>query len=98
MKEYQIKYDPRFTPPGEDVIKKLILSQREYEALEKKPLKCPICGFPLIGLSADRHGIVAVKCQKCKFEGPINLAYFRTQRYRHYHLCWSDTKQNHKLK
>ncbi len=84
----QIKFNPRFAPPSEEIVQKLLLSQMEYDAQEKKPLKCPICGFNLIGLTADRHGIAKVKCRKCKFEGPINLAYFRTQRKTQHHIKW----------
>ena len=78
----QIKYDPRFSPPSEEVLQKLRLSCIEYENREKKVLNCPICGFRILGASADRQGLIEVKCRKCKFEGPINLAYFRTQRRR----------------
>lgn len=73
----QISWDPRFSAPSDEVMQKLLLSRQEVEGLEKKDLKCPICGFRIIGVYADRSGHAEVKCNKCKFEGPLNLAYFR---------------------
>ena len=37
-------------------------------------------GFRIEGVYADRTGHAEVKCRKCKFEGPVNLAYFRRQK------------------
>ena len=51
-------------------------------ALRGKTLNCPVCGFRILGAAAGRSGIIEVKCHKCKFEGPVNLAYFRTRRKR----------------
>ena len=83
----KIKYDPRFTPDPE-VLKKIELSLMEVEGMEKRDLKCPICGFRIQGVYADndRMGHAEVKCRKCKFEGPLNLAYFRRQRKHHRYL------------
>ena len=86
MGTYRIKADPRFVLPDGEVLRKLELSAEEYAKAEKKPLRCPVCGYRILGASADRSGIVEIKCQKCKFEGPVNLAYFRTQRLRGYHI------------
>lgn len=80
-----IKYDSRFGTPSDEVLRKLELSLMEVESMEKRNLNCPICGFRIIGVYADRTGHAEVKCRKCKFEGPINLAYFRRQhRHRRY--------------
>lgn len=79
----QIRYNrERFRSPDAEVLRKLLLSRREYEALEKKPLNCPVCGFRVLGAAAERSGIIEIKCHKCKFEGPVNLAYFRLRRKR----------------
>ena len=75
----QIKYDTRYSPSPE-VLRLLELSWQEVEEMDKRDLKCPICGFRIEGVYADRTGHAEVKCRKCKFEGPVNLAYFRRQK------------------
>ena len=80
----QIKYDPRYKPSPE-VLRLLELSWLEVEKMEKRDLKCPICGFRIQGVYADRVGHVEIKCRKCKYEGPVNLAYFRRQKR---HCCF----------
>ena len=97
MGDLKGKTGPRFREPDEEVRRKLALSKEEYEKAEKKPLRCPVCGYKLIGASAVRSGLVEVKCQKCKFEGPMNLAYFRTQRLRGYHLRLNEAKERKDL-
>ena len=79
----QIKYDPRYKPSPE-VLRLLELSWLEVEEMEKRDLKCPICGFRIEGVYADRTGHAEVICRKCKYEGPVNLAYFRRQKR---HCC-----------
>ena len=79
----QIKYDTRYSPSPE-VLRLLELSCQEVEEMDKRDLKCPICGFRIEGVYADRTGHAEVKCRKCKFEGPVNLAYFRRQKR---HCC-----------
>ena len=75
----QIKYDTRYSPSPE-VLRLLELSWQEVEEMDKRDLKCPICGFRIEGVYSDRTGHAEVKCRKCKFEGPVNLAYFRRQK------------------
>ena len=75
----QIKYDTRYSPSPE-VLRLLELSWQEVEEMDKRDLKCPICGFRIEGVYADRTGHAEVKCRQCKFEGPVNLAYFRRQK------------------
>ena len=60
-------------------------ASRQIEEMEKRDLKCPICGFRIEGVYADRTGHAEVKCRKCKYEGPVNLAYFRRQKR---HCCF----------
>ncbi len=76
----QLTWDQRFHSPSKEVLRKIELSMREVESMEKRDLNCPICGFRIQGMYADRSGHAEVKCRKCKFEGPLNLAYFRRQR------------------
>ena len=79
----QIKYDTRYTPSPE-VLRLLELSWNEVSGMEERDLKCPICGFRVEGVYADRTGHANIKCRKCKFSGPVNLAYFRRQKR---HCC-----------
>lgn len=74
-----IKYDNRYSPSPE-VLRLLELSRLEVEGMSRKELRCPICGFRIQGMYEDRAGHVEVKCPKCKFVGPLNLAYFRRQK------------------
>ena len=77
-----VTYDPRYSPSFE-VLRLLELSRLEVEEMDKRDLKCPICGFRIEGVYSDRTGHAEIKCRKCKFEGPVNLSYFRRQkRYR----------------
>ena len=80
-----IIYDPRYNP-SKEVLERIALSRQEVEGLEKRDLKCPICGFRIEGVYSDRTGHAEVKCRKCKFEGPLNLAYFRRQRRHHRYI------------
>ena len=80
-----ITYDPRYNP-SKEVLERIALSRQEVEGLEKRDLKCPICGFRIEGVYSDRTGHAEVKCRKCKFEGPLNLAYFRRQRRHHRYI------------
>jgi hypothetical protein len=45
-----------------------------------RDVHCPICGFVIDRVYTDIAGHKEAKCQKCKYEGPINLAYFRCQK------------------
>ena len=81
----QIKYDPKYSVDT-DVLRRLNLSFEDAQAVPQKELKCPICGFRLMGISTDKSGIIDIKCQKCKFSGYMNLAYFRRIKKGGYHL------------
>ena len=73
------EYDHRFDPPGDDVLHKLELSRQEATIMERREIKCPICGFRILS-AFSREGIVIAKCQRCKFNAPISLKYFRRQK------------------
>lgn len=45
----QIKYDTRYSPSPE-VLRLLELSWQEVEKMDKRDLKCPICGFRIEGV------------------------------------------------
>ena len=57
-----IIYDPRYKPSRE-VLERIALSRQEVEGLEKRDLKCPICGFRIEGVYSDRTGHAEVKCR-----------------------------------
>lgn len=88
----QIKYDTRYSPSPE-VLRLLELSWNEVSGMEEWDLKCPICGFRVEGVYADRTGHANIKCRKCKFSGPVNLAYFRRQKR---HCCCFITRTTRK--
>ena len=73
-----IQYDARFGTPSDEVLRKLELSRMEVESMEKRNL----------------NGHAEVKCRKCKFEGPINLAYFRRQHRHHRYIRFDNRKRN----
>ena len=79
------RIDPKYTP-SEDTKKLLALSQKEAEKLKERDLRCPICHFRIAGIFSDRIGHIRIKCSKCKFEGIINLAYFRLLQRNRYSL------------
>ena len=73
----EILYDSRYgklTPEVEAIILK---SREKAKMLQGRDLKCPICGFRLEEIYGITEGIVYVKCQKCKLQEPLDLAYFR---------------------
>ena len=43
---------------------------------------CPVCNTKLEGIYSDGTGHVNVKCQKCGFASPMNLAYFKRKKKR----------------
>lgn len=79
-----IKYDSRFGNPSKETLEKLLLSRMEVENLQRRTIKCPICSFTASITYGDCTGHTNIKCQKCKFEGPINLAFFRRMKNEYY--------------
>ncbi len=74
------RYNDRFGPVSAETARKLELSRIETENMESRDLRCPICGYRIGTVYTDRKGHVSIKCRKCKFDGVINLAYFRRQK------------------
>ncbi len=77
-----VSYDHRFNRPPPETWAKILSSREEAAAMALRELKCPICGYKLFGVYGH-SGYIDVKCRKCKFTGPLNLAYFHTVR-KHY--------------
>ncbi len=82
-----VTYDHRFTKPPPETWAKILSSREEAAALALRDLKCPICRFRLAGVYGH-EGYIQVKCSKCKFEGPLNLAYFHRKKKRYGYVRW----------
>ena len=80
MEKYGITYDETRYHPKEENLKKLARSLEEAKTQERHEIRCPICGFLKAYVLGEKKGIVRVKCRKCSFDGPMNLAYFRRRR------------------
>ena len=74
---YHIIYDSnRYFPKAEN-LKKLAQSIDDAEGKERHEIRCPICGFLKAYVFGPKKGIMRMKCSKCGYDGPMNLAYFR---------------------
>lgn len=73
----EIIFDSRYGKLTPEVEAKILKSREEIKNLQSRELKCPICGFRLEEIYEISSGYVHVKCQKCKLQEPLNLAYFR---------------------
>ena len=67
----------RYPNVTQEVKEKIFRSRQDTERRERKVINCPVCGIRLLELYSSERPIVQVKCQKCKFEQPLNTAYFR---------------------
>lgn len=64
-----------------EVQKKLLMSSERAKRLKTRVVHCPICTTRFATVGVDQKGIIWGKCQKCKWEGALDLAYFRTERH-----------------
>lgn len=62
--------------PEENRIK-LARSASEAAGMTLRDIRCPRCGGIIGKYYSDARGHQYMKCRKCKFEGIINLEYFR---------------------
>ena len=74
---YHIIYDSNKYFPKAENLKKLAQSIEDAEGQERTEIRCPICGFLKAYAIGEKKGIVRMKCRKCSYDGPMNLAYFR---------------------
>jgi len=72
----EIIFDSRYGTLTPEIEAKILKSREEVENMTLRMVECPICHFPAIG-AYSHTGYVNIKCRKCKFTGPLNLAYFR---------------------
>lgn len=80
MEDYKIIYDSARYHPKAETLEKLAKSMKDAAGLEEYEIRCPLCGFLNGYILGEKSGIFNLKCRKCKYKGPINLAYFRTQK------------------
>lgn len=59
---------------------RLSMSFEECNNLTERDLKCPHCGSLIQGVFSDAVGHLRIKCNKCKANMVLNLAYFRTKK------------------
>lgn len=63
-----------------EVREKIDRSALEVEGMKMRDIRCPICQYVIARVYVDMQGHFQARCRKCKWEKPINLAYFRTQK------------------
>ena len=88
------------TPLTDEVQRKLILSFEECTSMPERQLKCPYCSHYIEGVFADTTGHVRVKCNKCKAEMVLNVAYFRRRRkeLQRSRFSYADSYYQHRTK
>ena len=64
------------TPP-EDVRLNLERSRRRAAAIKTRDVRCPYCRRILAVVPVGQTDMMFLKCQKCKFSGPLDPRYFR---------------------
>lgn len=67
-------------PLAEETHRKMLLSFEECTSIPERELKCPYCTHYIEGVFADTAGHVRVKCNRCKAEMVLNVAYFHRMR------------------
>ena len=65
---------------SEDILRKLELSWQRAAQIQKRNMYCPYCGRKIAEIPVDQKEIVFAKCHNCKYEGPLDPAYFRRMR------------------
>ena len=80
------KFSERYPMPPPEILKKLELSEQRYLREKVKKIGCPQCGQRLLDATEHRDAVTRVKCQGCKFEGPLDLRLFRTQEKSHRYI------------
>ena len=71
-------------PLSPEMREKVERSEKECEALTKREVRCPYCGFLMDYVYSDVSGHRQVKCRKCKRATIMNMAYFRRVRRKYY--------------
>ncbi len=72
-----IQYDKRRFHIPPETARRIHAWQREFQGLETKMVTCEICGTPFMETESDNTSFSKLKCQKCKYVGPVSAAFFR---------------------
>ena len=64
-------------PPDPNKLRLMEKSLSESRELTERIVRCPHCDFPIMTVMSDATGHFRAKCQNCKAEMAINLAYFK---------------------
>ena len=89
----EITYDHRYGTLTPEIEEKLLMSRRDAENAVKHFLCCPVCGYRINEVYRDDKPLIQVKCRKCKFEGPLNMAYFRRMKSRKRYVAYCRKKR-----
>ena len=71
--------------PSADVLRNLELSRRKAASIRIRDVRCPYCHRLIAVIPVGQTDMIFPKCQKCKFDGPLDPRYFR--RMRSYRKC-----------
>ena len=63
--------------PSEDVLRNLERSRMEALKVQTRDVKCPYCHQLIAIIPVGQTDLIFPKCQKCKFNGPLDPRYFR---------------------
>lgn len=63
--------------PSEDVLRNLELSRMKAASIQTRDVRCPYCGRLIAVVPVGQTDMIFPKCQKCKFDGPLDPRYFR---------------------
>ena len=63
--------------PSEDVLRNLELSRMKAAFIQTRDVRCPYCHRLIAVVPVGQTDMIFPKCQKCKFDGPLDPRYFR---------------------
>jgi hypothetical protein len=78
--------------PSEDVLRNLDRSRRKAALIKTRYVRCPYCKRILAVVPVGQTDMMFPKCQKCKFEGPLDPRYFRRMK-----AYWKRTERPQKV-
>ena len=67
----------RNCPLPEEVLLKLEESRKKASGIQTREVRCPYCRRLIAIVPAGQTDMIFAKCQKCKFDGPLDPRFFR---------------------
>lgn len=64
----------------QEIKERIDQSALEVKGMAMRDVRCPLCHYVIARVFVDMQGHFYARCRKCKWEKPINLAYFRKQK------------------